>query len=366
MKNFAVSFFALALSFGIAASAVAEVVPPEFEFYGSARMATFTINTDNGSSDTELMWELAGNSRLGFITKVGDVAGRVELGTGVNVRVLYATYDLGPASLLIGQDYLPNHWFSEQVVDEDLNFIGFGTLYEGRTPQIRLDFDNGFAVALVEPASAPVAEVTTTEDIAVLIDGTPAVITETTTSTGDVDSVLPKLVVSYDTKFGNHAVGAVAGFNTYSQKVGAFDEDINSYLFSLRGKSVFGDADFTWTGHYGQNLANYGITYRREAGASAQVSGSDLEDTDSFGGWVQLGYDARFARFNIGAGYTESDNDLYASADNQGAYFVNAVIPIAKTFFVAPEISYFDLMDATDGSDEGDETWIGAKWQMNF
>ena len=87
MKKLVVLFTAIALvCFAVPAMAV------DWNFYGSARMATFWTSNDFdesalrqgsavASEDSELEWELQGNSRIGAKVKHEAVSGRVELAT---------------------------------------------------------------------------------------------------------------------------------------------------------------------------------------------------------------------------------------------------------------------------------------------
>ena len=55
----------------------------DWNFYGSARMATFYTSQDEkdvGDKSTDLQWDLQGNSRLGANVKADHIKGQVELG----------------------------------------------------------------------------------------------------------------------------------------------------------------------------------------------------------------------------------------------------------------------------------------------
>jgi len=46
--------------------------------------------------------------------------------------------------------------------------------------------------------------------------------------------------------------------------------------------------------------------------------------------------------------------------------YVQAVITMGKGCYIIPEIGVVDLGDDTAGAEEGDTTYYGAKWQINF
>ncbi len=106
MKKLLIIFAVLCLA--------APAMAADWNFYGSARMATFYSIADKdieGDNDTinRTLWDLQGNSRFGANVKVNDqIGGGFEYGTGVNLRKLFGTYTFGGGSeLLIGQTYTP-------------------------------------------------------------------------------------------------------------------------------------------------------------------------------------------------------------------------------------------------------------------
>ena len=82
---------------------------------------------------------------------------------------------------------------------------------------------------------------------------------------------------------------------------------------------------------------------------------------------LQAAFKVDPATITIGYGYAQSENDVAGDdADQQQSYFVNAKIPIADTFFVVPEYSYYDLMDDADGEEENDTWNFGVLLRMDF
>jgi len=162
MKKLTIFIAAIALvCFAVPAMAV------DWNFYGSARMATFYISDDYGDglnaagtddSDAELQWHLHGNSRIGARVKAESVAGRIELAlpaanthdSTVGTRLIYGDWDFGAGKLRVGKAYTPTSQFiSGQVFGEDLGMLGVGTNYGRRVPGLQLMFGK-FTVALLE------------------------------------------------------------------------------------------------------------------------------------------------------------------------------------------------------------------------
>ncbi len=70
--------------------------------------------------------------------------------------------------------------------------------------------------------------------------------------------------------------------------------------------------------------------------------------------------------FELGYGGLSNDSDAYGDPDTASSYYVQAVIALADTFFIVPEIGAFDEGEDNAGNTEGVNTYFGAKWQMNF
>jgi len=145
------------LCVAIMAIMVGSASAADWNFYGSARVATFYTDADNGDgTSTENFSEsLQGNARIGARVKVSDeLTGRFEYGASggdANVRLLYGTWNFGPGALTVGQDYTPLYMpVSNQVYGTDNGLGGWGEPYPGRHGQIKLIF-GGFQFALVEP-----------------------------------------------------------------------------------------------------------------------------------------------------------------------------------------------------------------------
>jgi hypothetical protein len=73
--------------------------------------------------------------------------------------------------------------------------------------------------------------------------------------------------------------------------------------------------------------------------------------------------------FNIEAGYGyqsyEFDIDN-SEKDETQQYYLNCTINIAPGFFIQPEVGMIDFKDDPAGAEQGELTYFGAKWQINF
>ena len=367
MKKTATILLSLTLALFLAVPAMAD-----FDPYGSVRVSTFwdQYEPDVGDDDGDVWIELHDISRFGAKFKTGDLGGRVEFGlrgsgnfgnNGVYTRLLYGTWDFGGGTLLVGQDYPAYTLTSEQVaprtrptsgthplsnsVDGENIMIGYGALWEARNVEIELKLDNGFYVELFRPATGNIV------------------------STDD-DTTLPKIVVGYEADMAeNLHLNVGCAYNSYEVNnpfIG--EEDIDSYMIYLGGKAALGMVDLRWNLHYGQNLTDFGLWNREEA-AAAQVdfANLDIEDSDCWGGFVQAAVKVDPATITVGYGYVQSENDVLGNdTDAQQTYFAQCKVPIAETFFVVPEFSFYDGMDDAMGVEEDDEWALGMMWRMDF
>jgi hypothetical protein len=71
--------------------------------------------------------------------------------------------------------------------------------------------------------------------------------------------------------------------------------------------------------------------------------------------------------FEGGLGYTSDENDdLGDKSDTTMALYLNLTWTIAPGFFIVPEVGYTDYAKDMNDEDQGNFTYAGAKWQMNF
>lgn len=347
MKKLVLALAAVAM---IATPVLADVTP-----YGSARVALVYIGDDTkaagvGTSTSALDLVLQGNSRLGIKASTGDVTGRVELGAlggtavkdanGVTIgnasalvytRLLYGTVKLGEGTFLVGQAYTKNTKFSNQALNNDLGFIGFGALYDGRQPQLTYTMDNGFYFMAAK-------------------NGKKA-------TDGDY---IPKLGLGYSGKAGGFKYTAGLHYQKYES---ALLNDVSSYMLFVCGDWMINDGMTLLYGvHYGQNLGDYGIQGRSDSASFAE-NATTTEDATNYGLMLELD----MSGFAFGVGYTADENKLVGPDTNaQMALFVNYTAQIAKGFKIVPEITYVDYMDDADGLSDGTLLLAGAKFQMDF
>lgn len=354
MKRLFVVFAAVALVGAFAVSAMAA----EWNFFGSARMATFFQDKDETSpavgwaglaagDDDGSVWDLQGNARIGANVKAGDIGGGFEYGTGVNVRKLFGTYNFGGGEILVGQTYSPtcDRFYSNQVWGADEDLLSTGQFYAGRNPMIRLSM-SGFDIALVKPNNGG----------ALGIAG------------GDVDVTFPKVEAKFRFKSEGFFAEIWGGFQTYEIETKAKTYDVTSYVAGIGGGIDAGGAYLKVNGYLGKNLGQYGASHFGVDDATFSTTKNDIVDNDTFGGLAVLGMkiDNNFT-VEAGYGYVQHEPDVDNSKkDDTMSYYLNATITIAPGFFVVPEVGIIDYGNNSADADEGKMTYYGAKWQINF
>jgi hypothetical protein len=324
----------------------------EWSFYGSARIGTFWSDVSEemgptGDDDLDLNHSLQSNSRIGANVKVSDnLTGRFEYGhtSTVNLRILWGEYDFGGFKLGLGQHYTPINWFySNQVFAGDTDMLPYGGVYNGRRPMVRGTF-GGLEFALVQPNTPLIGEAE------------------------DTDVTIPMLQAKYSFKVAGLALDIAGGYQTY-QVVDAADndEDITSYVAAIG--ATYNVGPFYIAGNYwmGQNVGNMGMWNVGSPNAGYDAGDDKILDSDGYGFLLVAAFTlSDMLRFEGGWGFTSFDVDNADKKDETQAYYVQATINLAKGVFIVPEIGKIDYMKDSSGDKQGDTTYYGLKWQINF
>jgi hypothetical protein len=320
----------------------------DWGFYGSARMSTFMDSVSEeasatGYDDDDLTWALQGNSRIGANVKAGAIGGRFEYGSTPNLRLLYGTWNFGGGTLEVGQDYTPLNVFqSNQVWAGDTDLLPYGGIYNGRRPMIQLSMA-GFKVALVQPHSISALGL------------------------ADTDLTLPKIEASYKFKAGPASLIGMLGYQTYDA-VDATDDSVgvDSTFVGLGFNVGLGAAYINGNVYMGTNLGQYGLW--QQGADDATITAGEVNDNDTMGYVLVAGFKVSDTiGLEVGYGHVEHELDVAGSeADETDSYYVQATINLAKGCFIVPEIGKVDFKESAAGADQGEQTYYGAKWQINF
>ncbi len=233
------------------------------------------------ADDDEIAWQLQSNSRFGANAKWGNVRGQVEYGhsSTANLRLLYGAWNFGSGELLVGQDYGPYFYLVSGLCGpggQECNGIGFGSIYSGRNPMLKLTF-GGLKVALTQSrgmrASRPLilllflccfcyrAQTTFLRSNQVLrTAAAPAGFDAS--GFQDTDRTLPKLEASYTFNMGPGQFFIGGAYNTYTEvyNFGGTEKevDVDGYVLGAGTKLSFGPFYTNATFQWGQNVNNSG------------------------------------------------------------------------------------------------------------
>lgn len=335
--------FVLIMAIALVGAFTLPAMAADWNFYGNSRFKTFTMTeSDYGDEEADTDWTQQSNSRIGAKVKNGDISGRFEYGTGVNLRQLYATWNFGAGNLLIGQTYTPITIFTgSQVYGSDNSALNYGGVYGLRRPMIQVQL-NSFKIALVRPETNALGA-------------------------GTIRKTAPKIEAEYKYKADTFFVEVVGGYQSYIVDTAGGDEvDVNSMVYAVGGGVNFGPAYVKADIMGGKNIGPYGI-FTTDYGTSAMptITGDDLNDNDTIGYLGVVGFKANDKlKFEAGYGFVSHELDVSgADADETTCFYAQANITITPGFFIVPE---FGVIDYEDDAEDGSDTYFGAKWQINF
>ena len=374
----------------------------EWSFYGSARMWTAYVWTDfktpagllgtpgiPGFDDNELVWDLQSNSRFGANVRFGDVGGRIEYGhtgdPGGNVtnRLIYGTWNFGPGTLLIGQDYTPLFFpISDQcgLIGGDCGLIFWGAVYTGRVPQAKLTM-GGLKIGLMKPNRVQKLPLATPDSVGI-VGGIPAIVPGTPGfSAVDTDATLPEIEVSYTFNLGPAALMLGGAYKTYDIRgitaAGVeWDDSVDSWLLNAAARTNFGPLYVNASLAYGQNIGDYGLTADILGAVKSAVfvpATQSIEDADTILGALIVGFRMTDAiKFEGGIGYMSGDRSVGGIETEQTvmSYYLQMAWSPAKNVFIVPELGWADYGDlevtGQPDRDLGSAKYFGIKWQINF
>jgi hypothetical protein len=237
-------------------------------------------------------------------------------------------------------------------------------------------------------------------------------------SGGDADATLPKIEAKFKMARDNFSFHVFGGYQTYeieAPAVGLFtggtgkDQDVDSTVIGVGGTLNLGPLTLGAQVSQGENVGTTWFSY----GAPGTTSFSGPQSSQAFLEGFGIGFSSQLPSviagkiydvdtlqwfvngiwktsdklsFELGIGFKEDDYDIPASAltsigapagvslkdDEIFTYYVNAVWEVAPGVFILPEVGIIDYEDGPISGavpkleDDGDVTYFGAKWQINF
>jgi hypothetical protein len=353
-----------------------------------SRARAYSIGGDL-QSDGDLAWMLQGNSRIGANVKWGNISGAFEYGHsggwGVDsasgnpsLRLLYGMWNFGPGQLEIGQDYGSYFYLVSNLCGpggQECNGIGFGSIYPGRLPMIRLIF-GGLKLSLEATR--------TTGSFNTINIGAANATAQTPFLTNNVpietDWLLPRLAASYTFNAGPGQFFIGGQYNQLKEiySVGGVERDntVDGWTLGAGTKLSFGPFYTNATVQYGYNPNNVGSG---PATLYPSVQLYDVtvdrnEDAKYMAAQLILGFKLTDAMTFEGGVIWQSGKVQTVATENSvkqdtWTYYLQMVWSPTKNFFIIPEIGVVDYTKLkTDLGDlnYGKMSWLGVKWQINF
>jgi hypothetical protein len=304
--------------------------------------------TDNGEDATVSGFMSVSSSsyfRVTFESKDKLVGVRIELGLGDTVtrRPVFGWYTMGNCKIVAGNNYT---WAGDTIIGASSWLIdptagGFGMTYHGRRPMIAIEWRSGnfgVQVALLEPQM----------DMAM----------------DDFRWVLPTLNVTLDAKFGSIQVAPAFGITHYMWEAESGDDSLVAWFIGVPAKISFGPVDV-------KVAFMYSVNGSADAGqndlASPILVNGEVEDSKSYGGWLQVGYSAGAVSVHFGAAFVTIDNDTFVSDDvTQFKYYVHLQYKLHKNLVIRPEIGFIDYADDQYDNEAGSSFQVGLRFQFVF
>jgi hypothetical protein len=375
MKKLFVCFLSVAMVFAFTAPLMAA----DWNFYGNTRFQTFSADysKDGADSDRDTVWLMQNNTRFGGKVAAGDISGHLEVnavsetaggGNNIGLRHISGTWNFGAGSLLIGHTWaVITNLLSNQAANQGQGLLGYGSVYQNRRDQIRLTF-GGFKIGLLAPTTSALTA-TVTGTTAVGVAG-PLPVFAFETASGDVDVSLPKIELAYRFATDMFWIEPYLGWQSYDVQYSAADSttDVTSLVYGLKGKVNFGPGYFGAAVSGGTNPTEYGLY---GTGQQSALVGSEMKDVSYLEYMLNLGFKLS-DMWTFEAGYGSQTTALHTATKvemDRNAYYIQADISLAPGVHLIPEYSMISQGDTKSGAtttDNGQTTYIGAKWQINF
>ena len=343
--------------------------------YGSARFGTFyqkdsagdlgapsgPLSFSDNDNNKNTLWDMQGNSRIGFAAKHGDLGGDLLLGihdTGVTIRHAFGSYQCGDLNFLIGkgETIFTNFTYSNQAGNpytSDTDLQDWGFIDENFSPLVQMTY-KGLTVQLVQTS--------------------PTVALSSSSATATYETLLPHLEVQYHLavdKFYGDVYGGAGTFKVKDVDTITVDTKVNSYTVGIGGGANIDPAFCGASIWYGRNATSMGVVQVTGRGALIDAVTGDVTNEKDLGVAAVVGAKIQKVTVEAGYGFTSSQYDESGAPKIKGqSYYLQAVVPIAETknakCFVVPEVGVFDQNDNDSGFKMGKTTYAGAKWQIDF
>jgi hypothetical protein len=324
----------------------------------------------NGQTYLRGTWTSADKTTGGLIElSAAAAAGDSE---SVGLRYAYGWWKVGNCQLVAGQTdgwlgslaYAPSQMLFGGTQSGKGFLINYGTLYSGRSPQVRFEWTSGafgFSVAAVQPAAEQV----------------------TTISGADMYANVPRFDLAAQFKAGGLMTTPAFGWSQlkYQGVASGWDDSYNSWVVTLPVKYTVGPFTAKFQIHTGANTENewYGeataSTLRTIPKIVPVFSATGKEyDTRETGGQLSLEYQVgaltvvgSYAMVKIDNDYWKGSNGYKNDNYDRKAWLLGLPYAVTKNFTIIPEFHYYMYGDSPQtGADMGNEWLLGLEFKFVF
>ena len=165
------------------------------------------------------------------------------------------------------------------------------------------------------------------------------------------------------------------GYNTTDEVMTATNKEysINSHVIGLNARVNVGPAYLKGIIYSGQNQLNYGSETSWVWSAYYDAATDSITDIDALGWFLVAGCKVTdMVSLEAGYGQRKLERErpgFDKDEDKNAMFYINMPITVAKGFTITPEFGYFDEKDqniAGVSKDQGDTTYYGVYWRMDF
>jgi len=363
MKRLLIGFIAMALVLVFVMPAAAEVKMGAMVYTDMGYIMRSKDNTGSGSSDYNAFVDLARHSRLYGRWSEENMGAYMEIGMGsggpsassssnsslLNFRKLYGFYKFGNFQLTAGHTealgasrYNP----SQLMGFNEYNHIilaGFGNLYQ-RIAQVDIEYRAGiwyFGFGVNTPSTFGLE--------------------------GNEYSPFWKLsgVAGLRTKMIDLTLDGMLSITNSKDEPASADDSATGWVATFHADFNFNIVKVRVHPFYGQNVGNLGL----EGFSSSAVvdANGQIQNTDSWGGYVDVTIGGDPFLVHVMGGYTKDDNDQYVNNNSRWAVAVRGAWKVASNFTLSPEVGYYDYGDnAFTNADQGNQWLAGVQFQFVF
>lgn len=315
----------------------------------------------SGDSQYNAFVDLARHSRLYGRWSEENMGAYMELGMGsggpssggadTNFRKLYGFYKFGDWQITAGHTEAlgASRYNASQLLGFNENnhiiMLGFGNLYQ-RVAQVDIEYRAGmwyFGFGINTPSSFGLE--------------------------GSEYSPMWKLagVGGIRTKHVWVTLDGMINIASSDGEPQGADSSATAWAGTLVVDLKFNILDIRINPFYGQNIGNLGYGL---LGAAANVqydAAGQVEDTDSWGGYIDVTIGGDPFLVHLLAGYHNDDNELYNDAQEKYAFGARGAWKVAKNFTLSPEVMYYSYGDDVFTNDDLGNEWLaGVQFQFVF